>query len=358
MMSAHVVIPVRLDYWHRLTDDTGIFQHAKFGIPDRGHGYTTDDNARALIAAVRWNRRDSTPKSMSLIYTYLAFIYHAQNEDGSFKNFMNYDRNFIEVVGSEDSFGRALWAVGSLLAEPSVPTSLRHTGWAMLSRSLTYAQKLQSPRAKAYALIGLCAAAQSAEWPSDPRVSKGTSERTLEVAINHLASALAAQYQTYRRSDWHWFEDSMTYGNGMLPWSLFRAAQVLGRSNWAETARESLDFLASVTLSPAGNFHPIGCQGWLRRGGTAASYDEQPIEAAEMVMAFQAAYQSLGNPVDRDRMELCYEWFLGKNSQNLSLIDPETFGCYDGIEINGINLNQGAESILSYILAHLAMTDE
>ncbi len=358
MMNLQIATPLRLDYWHRLTDDTGIFQHAKFGVPDRTHGYTTDDNARALIAAVMWYRREPTPKSLSLIYTYLAFIYDAQNEDGSFKNFMNYDRHFVEASGSEDSFGRALWAVGSLLAERSVPASLRHTGWAMLARALPYARGLESPRAKAYTLIGVCAVAQSADWPSEDRLAGEVTRRQVEGVIDHLANALDAQYHTYRRSEWHWFEDSVTYGNGILPWSLFKAGQVLGRIQWTETARESLDFLAGLTLSSDGYFKPIGCQGWLPRGGTAALHDEQPIEASEMLMAFQAAYQSLGRESDRDGMARCYQWYLGRNSQERSLIDPETFGCYDGIEAGGLNRNQGAESTVSYVLAHWVMADE
>ncbi len=354
-MNPQVKPHLDLEYWRRLTDDTGIFQHAKFAVPDRSRGYTTDDNARALVAAVMWYRREPTPECLSLIYTYLAFVYHAQNDDGSFKNFMDYDRHFIEAVGSEDSFGRALWAVGYTLSERSLPKHLRYTASVMLSRSLIYAHGLRSPRAKGYALIGLSQAALSTEWPP---VAGMATKRDVEAAVDALGNALVTQYQSYRQSPWHWFEDSLTYGNAVLPWSLFKASEVLGRSDWTEIARESLAFLAGLTLSPEGYFKPIGCHGWMVRGGTAALYDEQPIEAAEMLMAFQAAYQSLGNEQDHDSMETCYQWYLGRNSQALSLIDPDSFGCFDGIERNGLNLNQGAESILSYVIAHLAMADE
>ncbi len=353
-MSPQVMPDLHLAYWRRLTDDTGIFQHAKFGVPDRSHGYTTDDNARALVAAVMWYRREPTPECLSLIYTYLAFVYHAQNEDGSFKNFMNYDRHFIEAVGSEDSFGRALWAVGYTLAELSLPDHIRYTSSVMLSRSLAYAQGVRAPRAKGYALIGLSQAVLSADWP---QVAGMATKLAAEAVVDSLAGSLVTQYQAYRQTEWHWFEDSLAYGNAVLPWSLFKASEVLGRSDWSEVARESLAFLADLTVSPDGYFKPIGCHGWMVRGGTAALYDEQPLEAAEMVMAFQAAYQSLGNEQDRDSMERCYQWYLGKNSHRLSLIDPDSFGCYDGIERNGLNLNQGAESILSYVIAHLAMID-
>lgn len=358
MMSTQTLIPLDLNYWHRLTDDTGIFQHAKFGLPDRRHGYTTDDNARGLIAAVMWHHRDLAPKAVQLMYTYLSFVYHAQNDEGSFKNFMNYERRFVEEVGSEDSFGRALWAVGYTLSDALVPKSLKHACWAILSRGLDYAQGLRSPRAKAYALIGLSYVAQSADWATVPASVNSAARIQVRSAVDYLGRGLEAQYHAYRRSDWHWFEDSVTYGNAVLPWSLFMAAEVLTRSDWTGIARESLTFLSALTRSPEGYFQPIGCRGWLTRGGTPARYDEQPIEAAEMLMAFQSAYRSLGNPEDHDGMERCYQWYLGKNSQAQSLIDPETFGCYDGIEAHGLNLNQGSESILSYVIAHFAMADE
>lgn len=351
-MSPQVMPRLHLDYWRRLTDDTGIFQHAKFAIPDRHHGYTTDDNARALVAAVMWYRSEPTTECLSLISTYLAFVYHAQNEDGSFKNFMNYDRRFIEAVGSEDSFGRALWAIGYTQAECSLPDHFRYTSSVMLSRSLAYAQGLSSPRAKGYALIGLSQAILSADWP---QVAGTATKLAVKAVVDFLGDALVTQYQAYRQTEWHWFEDSLTYGNAVLPWSLFKASEVCARSDWREVAQESLAFLDHLTLSPDGYFKPIGCQGWMVRGGTAALYDEQPIEAAEMVMAFQAAYQSLRNERDRHSMERCYQWYLGKNSRGLPMIDPNSWGCYDGIERNGLNLNQGSESILSYLIAHMAM---
>jgi hypothetical protein len=346
---------LHLAYWRRLTDDTGMMQHAKFAVPDRSHGYTTDDNARALIAAVMWYQRDPSPAGLRLIYTYLAFVYHAQNGDGSFKNFMSYDRTFLESVGSEDSFGRALWAIGNTVAEQALPLTVRHTAAFMMSRAMPYTSRLTSPRAKGYALIGLSRAALSAGWPTSPGI---VTQEALRTAIEVMAEALVTQYRAYCQPQWHWFEDSMTYGNAVLPWSLFQSAEVSPRSDWTAIARESLAFLTDLTVSTEGYFKPIGCQGWMVRGGSPALYDEQPIEAAEMLLTYQAAYRRFGDERDRIHMRRCYQWYLGDNSQHVPVLDPDTFGCYDGIEKDGLNLNQGAESLLSYLIAHLAMHDE
>jgi hypothetical protein len=176
--------------------------------------------------------------------------------------------------------------------------------------------------------------------------------------IEELAMRLHTQYQRNKGEGWHWFEDSITYGNAMLPWALFKASQLSHTEEFRKTAKESLDFLASITFSNKGYFKPVGSHGWLERGGEAALYDEQPIEACEMLLACFEAYKTLGIHTYFAQASLCYDWFHGRNSRNESLIDARTGGCYDGIHAVGLNLNQGSENIVSYCMAHLVMHDE
>jgi hypothetical protein len=367
-MSVQTTARLQSDYMHRLTDDTGIFQHTKFGAPDRTKGYTTDDNARALIAAVLLysNGRDS--RALDLIQTYISFIYHSQNSDGNFRNFMDYNRLFIEDRGSEDCQGRTLWALGFTLSHSSVPDNLQNTCRYMINQALPHILELGSPRAQAYAMAGLSfllqtpdALSYSFPYPhveSSKEAAEFLPRDTIASQIENMAARLQDQYTRNKGNGWNWFEDSLTYGNSMLPLALFQAARISGRADLKAVAKESLDFLASKTFSPEGYFKPIGSHGWQLRGGDAAPYDEQPIEACEMLLACKEAYTILGDPSYLKKAALCYEWFLGHNSLNVSLIDPQSGGCYDGIHATGLNLNQGSESIISYSIAHMVMHHE
>ncbi|OMF30884.1 glycosyltransferase [Paenibacillus sp. FSL H8-0548] len=359
-------MPLVTDYLYSLTDDTGIFQHTKFGIPDRTKGYTSDDNARALIAAVMLykNRRDA--ESLKLIHTYLSFLHHAQNEDGSFRNFMDYNRTFMEQLGSEDCLGRCLWALGFTLSEASVPDNLQNTCRYMINQALPHVKGLGSPRAMAYTVIGLT---YMLETPQSlaykfPYASKEVKDpdflpKTVIVSlVDELAMRLHTQYQGNKGEGWNWFEDSITYGNAMLPWALFKASRIAHSDLFLETAKESLDFLASITFAKEGYFKPVGSDGWLVRGGEAALYDEQPIEACEMLLACMEAYETLGVNRYLDMASSCYAWFHGRNSLYESLIDPQTGGCYDGIHASGLNLNQGSENIVSYCMSHMVLHHE
>lgn len=358
--------PLLVDYLGRLTDDTGIFQHTKFGITDRSKGYTSDDNARALIAAVMLYKSRKDKESLDLIHIYLAFIHHAQNEDGSFRNFMDYNRVFIEKTGSEDCLGRCLWALGYTLSEASVPDNLQNTCRYMINQTLLHVKPLRSPRAMAYAIIGLTymletpqALAYKFPYPSGEKEDPAFLPHALIASlIEELAMRLHMQYQGNKGEGWQWFEDSITYGNAMLPWSLFKASQFSNAEEFQQSAKESFDFLASITFSNEGYFKPVGSHGWLKRGCDAALYDEQPIEACEMLFACLEAYKTLGTHSYFAKASLCYNWFHGRNSRNESLIDAETGGCYDGIHATGLNLNQGSENIVSYLMAHMVMHNE
>ncbi|WP_373232868.1 glycosyltransferase [Cohnella sp.] len=354
--------PLRSEYLRRLTDDTGIFQHTKFGIPDRSKGYTTDDNARALIAAVMLHGNCDDEAWIDLISTYLSFVHHAQNEDGSFRNFMDYNRSFIEEIGSDDCLGRCIWALGFALSEPSIPDNLHNSCRYMINQALPRIAALRSPRAMAYAIVGLSCLLETKDsltyaFPY-PYVEKSEAasmflpNKAIRELVEDMADRLQAQYDHYDRSDWHWFEDSITYGNAMLPWALFKASRISGRTDLRHTAKSSLDFLASLTFTTDGYFKPIGSNGWLVRGEDAALHDEQPIEACEMLLAFHEAYEIIGSSTYLNQANLCLDWFHGRNSSKQSMIDPQTGGCYDGIHASGLNLNQGSENIISYCIAH------
>ncbi|MGQ9558188.1 MAG: glycosyltransferase [Desulfurispora sp.] len=322
----------------RLTDDTGMFQHAKYGVPDPSSGYTTDDNARALILAVLLYEHTGRRRYLNLAWRYLSFVLYAQKDRGKFRNFMAYNREFLEQEGSEDCFGRCLWALGYTLASSRTPVSMKHACREMIKKALPAVQELQFARGWAYSLIGL-----------GYLESAGTRE-----LINILAGSLLSQYRKQRSPDWQWFEDTLTYSNAVLPRALFSAYQILPEPEILATALESLSFLEKICFEP-GFFKPVGCQGWYTRGGRPAPYDEQPLEAGEMILAYLAAYRVSGRKEFLVKASRCLEWYHGNNSCGLSLIDPETCGCYDGITGSGLNLNQGAESIVSYGIARLAL---
>jgi hypothetical protein len=321
-----------------MTDDTGMFQHSAYGVPELSKGYTADDNARALIMAVMLNEHHHLKKFEKLIYKYLSFICAAQNESGMFRNYMGYNREFIREEGSEDCFGRCVWALGFTLSNASVAENVKKAVWSFLERALPNCMMLQSPRAKGYVIIGL------------------SYLNTIETNgyISKLADSLADQYEQNTDNAWHWFEDSLTYGNTILPWALLTAFSVTRKDSYERIGLESLQFLESKTLNN-NIFKPIGCDGWLYRGEKPAEYDEQPIEACEMTLAYIDAYKITGNRAFADKAKMCFSWYSGNNSKNLSLIDPETGGCCDGIKKDGLNYNQGAESLTSFWIAYMGI---
>jgi hypothetical protein len=331
-----------VDYVFTLTDDVGIFQHSVYGIPDPRKGYTTDDNSRALILAVMLLERFEDRQYLKLVSRYLSFMLNAQNDDGSFKNFMNYNREFIEEKGSEDCFGRCLWSLGRTISSPAVPENIKRTCRYILDKSLKCWPKLTSPRAKAYTIIGL-----------------SYLKKTNKIAshIDVLSMELLSQYSQFKDKDWNWFEDSMTYGNALLPWSLLRAYRILKKEALLETACESMEFVEKQTFR-RDYFKPIGCKGWLVKGKKAAEYDEQPIEACETLLLYMDYYEMTKDIKYLDYAAKCFGWYAGKNSKGLSLLDQETGACYDGLTKEGLNYNQGSESIVSYGIAFLKITEK
>jgi len=327
----------------RLTDDTGLYQHAQFTIPAKKHGYTTDDNARAVIAMVRYYRQYREPQVLELLDRYLSFTLYAQQPDGTVRNFMNFDRSWVENEPLHDALGRFLWALGSVIAEPPSPPYLSVVKDSF-DRSVKHAAG-QFPRGMAYSILGMSEYLK--QFPGASEI-----KRQLEVA----AEGLVAQYNENSTEQWQWFEDILTYDNAVLPQALFVAATALDSDRFLEVAKKTCRFLLEETFNGE-HFSFVGCKGWYEKGGKKATFDQQPIEAASTVMMLHSAYEATG---DREYLKLerkAFDWFLGENDLHLPVYDFRTKGCYDGLMAGGVNMNQGAESLVSYLLALLSIIE-
>ncbi|HET6843596.1 MAG TPA: glycosyltransferase family 4 protein [Candidatus Angelobacter sp.] len=343
----------RLHHLNRLTDDTGILQHAIFSVPNREEGYTTDDNARALIFTVMLAQQgldrdqlgtaNATPADLS--FRYLSFLEHAFNPaKGRFRNFLSYDRRWSEDAGSEDCHGRALWALGTVLGQSS-NQGLRCAAGRLFEFSLPTAMKFTSPRAWAYALLGIQEYLGS--YPGDRDIQKTRST---------LAGRLLEMYESVRSPKWMWFENILAYGNARLPQAMLLAGQASSNDRMVSLGLEALDWLLRTQRCEVnGHFVPIGSDGFYRKGGDKARFDQQPIEAAGAVSASLQAYRTTGDNRWRREAWSAFNWFLGNNDLQLPLYDSSTGGCRDGLHPERANENQGAESTLSFLMALLEM---
>jgi glycosyltransferase involved in cell wall biosynthesis len=347
---------IKLSHLARLTDDTGVLQHAIFTIPNYGEGYTIDDNARALILGVLLaqpgNRLlehshsatpDFTPVDTSS--RYLSFLEHAYNpEKGRFRNFLGYDRRWNEPQGSEDCHGRALWALGTVL-ERSQDQGLRSAAGRLFEFSLPAVVEFTSPRAWAYTLLGIQA-----------YLGSYAGDRDAQKIRSVISGRLLEMYKCIRRPDWKWFEDVLAYGNARLPQAMLLVGSACSDESMVSIGLEALDWLlATQRCEDTGHFVPIGSQGFYRRGGEKARFDQQPIEAAGTVSACCEAYHVTGDNRWRAEARSAFNWFLGDNDLQLPLYDSDSGGCRDGLHPDRPNENQGAESTLSFLMALLEM---
>jgi hypothetical protein len=336
----------RLDHLYVLSDDTGILQHARFAVPNRDFGYCTDDVARALIVALMAQNAVPNQATLSvLVSRYLSFIQHAFNpESGRFRNFMGFDRHWEELIGSEDSHGRALWGLGYTVLECQAKGMVGAAA-VLFEQALPAVFELTSIRSWAFSLIGIDAFLRRL-----PGVSEAKRAR------RELADRLFRRLQNHAAPNWPWPEDTVTYANGVIPQALIAAGRETGRSELVDAALKSLRWLVDVQTDAKGNFVPIGSNGWFKRGGVPARYDQQPTEAQHMVDALLEAHQVSGDTTWLDDARRCYEWFLGRNDLQLPLVDLSTGGCQDGLRADGLNHNQGAESTLAWLHASLRLT--
>jgi hypothetical protein len=339
-----------------LSDDTGIFQHATRSTPDLHHGYCTDDNARSLIAAVMlwalperlWSGSDSDqPRPNDILIAtqrYLAFLAYAFNPDrGRFRNFMRFDRSWLEDIGSEDSHARTLWGLGKTCSfAPN--DDIRDLADNLMRQSLQAVKDFTYIRPCAYALLGI-----------DQYLQEPDPDPTARDLLEGLANRIYQTYKDHADSDWPWWEDVLTWGNAKLPHALLSAGLTLERPEMIEAGLESLRWLVEIQRHEDGHLTIIGNRGWYYRGQERAHFDQQPIEAKALVQACLQAARVTGESSWADDAVMCFQWFTGRNDLNVSLYNADTGGGHDGLQPDGVNANQGAESTLAYLISALEL---
>ncbi len=340
--------PLKLDHLQNMTDETGILQHALFTVPNYSHGYTTDDNARALLVSILLDELGSN-KSYRLASRYLAFLGFAfNNQTKRFRNFMDYQRNWLEDTGSDDSHGRALLALGTVLNHSNMPVLNGIAGW-LFEQTLPVILSTSSPRAWAFALIGIHEYTQ-----------KFSGDRRANNVRDELAGRLLTLYQKDHSNEWQWYEKELSYSNAVLPHALLCCGNSIPNNTMTEAGLRSLKWLVDLQLSDNSHFAPIGSNGFYKQGGKPARFDQQPIEAQTMVSACLEAFRITKDKYWKKEARRSFEWFLGRNDLNLPLYDPTTGGCRDGLHSDRLNENQGAESTLAFLqsLLELRLTEQ
>ncbi|MFH1754288.1 MAG: glycosyltransferase family 4 protein [Candidatus Latescibacterota bacterium] len=336
---------LKLDHLFRMTDKTGILQHAIFTTPNYSEGYTTDDNARALIVSALLEELGNT-EATEMATRYLAFTWHAFNAKSKrFRNFMDYQRNWLEDCGSDDSHSRSLWALGTILGRSSTPTLYNMAG-QIFQLSLLAVLKTTSPRAWAFALIGI-----------HEYLQRFAGDRRTGDVRDKLAGRLMKHYQDNRQDDWCWFESRLTYCNAALSHAMLLCGWSMSNVEMTDAGLESLNWLADLQRADTEGKHfvPIGSNGFYQRGGERARFDQQPVEAQAMVSACLEANRITGDKKWYKEARRAFEWFLGRNDMHLPVYDPTTGGCRDGLHPDRLNENQGAESTLAFLQALLEL---
>jgi glycosyltransferase involved in cell wall biosynthesis len=333
---------IDLRHVRTLTDDTGMLQHATFSVPRYDDGYCLDDNARALLLVTLLEEAgtDDPAAVRALASRYLGFVNYAfDRASGRFRNFLSYGRAWLEPQGSEDSHGRAIWALGAVIGRANDPGRQSLAG-DLFHAALPALTTLTSPRAWAYGLLGI-----------DEYLRAFQGDSSVEALRHDLTTRLFDLFERSSGHDWPWFEDSVTYCNARLCQALIVSGTRMHRTDIVEAGLRSLEWLVSLQVSERGEFAPIGCNGFLARGGTAAVFDQQPVEACTVTSACLTAYAVAADDRWMDRAARAFDWFLGQNALQQWLYDPSTGGCRDGLHADRPNRNQGAESTLSFLMA-------
>ncbi len=337
-----ILPPFSLTHINRMTDDTGIIQHAKFGIPNLKEGYCLDDNARALLMVLMAYRQMKDMRALELSPIYISYIHYMQNADGTFRNFLSFNRNFLDEIGSEDSFGRTIWALGYLLG--NAPNDAYYqTGKSVFFNASPYFENLKSIRGIANTMIGI-----SYYLKSNP------SDDSMTERLRNLANKLVEHYDKNEAPDWKWFESLLAYDNGILPLALLCSAGILNDDRITKTAFESMNFLTKYTLKD-NYLSIIGNEKWFQKNSERSVFAQQPIDAMAMVLMYHQAFHITKDKDYLNKLYTSFLWFLGENDLRMSLYDFETQGCCDGFERSGVNRNQGAESTLAYLISHLTV---
>jgi glycosyltransferase involved in cell wall biosynthesis len=347
LASRPVDLPqVNLEHVMTMTDDTGMLQHAMFTIPRYDEGYCLDDNARALLAmTLLEDAGTDDPKAVrSLSSRYLAFVSHAFNRtSGRFRNFMSFSRRWNEEQGSEDSHGRAVWALGTVVGCSDDPGRQSLAG-ELFHSAISAVSGFSSPRAWAYALLGI-----------EQYLHAFDGDRNLQEAERSIAERLLGLFRRTDQADWPWCENRVTYCNARLPQALIASGARSGDASMMATGIRSLQWLMTIQQSADGYFAPIGTNGFFERGMEPAVFDQQPVDACASVSACMQAFRATGDHRWSEHARQAFMWFLGQNQLQQPLYDPRTGGCRDALHADRVNENEGAESTLSFLLALMDM---
>ncbi|MFG1464777.1 glycosyltransferase family 4 protein [Xanthobacter sp. DSM 24535] len=331
---------LQLSHFLSMCDDTGLYQHAVHSVPDRAHGYCVDDNARALLLACALTAAGEAGLPEGVTARFAAFVQHAWNPDlRLFRNFMSFDRRWLEDRGSEDSHGRTLWALG-ICAQTDGDRSRRNWATALFGEALGRVEGFSSPRAWAFTLLGLDA--YCAAHPEDAEAKR------MRLVLADRLMALMAAVET---KDWVWFEEGLSYDNARLPQALILTGVSCGAPDYVEAGLRALRWLMTLQTAPTGVFRPVGTEGFADVRMMPEAFDQQPVEATAAISACLAAWEADGDPVWREDAERAFAWFYGSNDLSVSLVDIETGSCRDGLHRDRPNENRGGESVVSFALS-------
>lgn len=330
---------MRIGHLLSMCDDTGLYQHAAHSVPDRSHGYCVDDNARSLLLACALNNPGEQRLPEALTARLAAFVQHAWNPDTRrFRNFMSFDRSWLEDIGSEDSHGRTLWALGEC-ARSDASQSRRRWAASLFAEALLTAESFRSPRAWAFTLLGL-----------DAYCTLVTEDSPAQRLRHLLAERLISLMSVVATKEWVWFEEGLAYDNARLPQALIVTGISTGAPAYVEAGLRSLRWLMTLQTTPAGFFRPIGTEGFGDKRKLPRAFDQQPLEATAAISACLAAWRADGDVEWRAEAARAFAWFLGSNDLSLPLVDLETGSCCDGLHPDRPNENRGGESVISYLL--------
>ena len=332
---------IKLNHLRTLTDQIGCIQFSKLAIPDNYSGYTVDDNSRALIVSTLHNKLYSSELSKELSRIYLNFLEKVQDDKGKFNDIEYESKNLIP--SSEDSLGRTLWALGYLISN-STNQEFIEKSKKLFDKAYSLIDEIDSPRAKAFSIIGLCDYYK--KYQNEEILSK----------IKTLIDSLIELYKKEATEEWNWFESYLTYSNSKLPEVLFLAYELTKKEEYLEIAEKSLEFLSRLVFFKD-ELSPIGQNGWYNRNGKRSFFDQQPIDASSMVQTYLTAYYITKKKEYYDKAVLAFNWFLGKNHLKQMIYNEVTGGCHDGLSKESINLNQGAESTIEYLIARLMLEE-
>lgn len=326
----------------RLTDRTGIIQHARFDVPYLKDGYCLDDNSRALLLVLMSYKCFEHPHAIELATIYLSFIAYMQNEDGSFRNFLSYDRKYLDENGSDDSFGRTIWALGFLLSNPPKETLMQFAN-SLFFKAVDHFDTIKSIRSIATIIIGLCY-----------YLKKNLYDDAMIVKLKLLSQKLIKAYKDNSDGDWNWFENILAYDNAILPLSLLHTYEIIKDDSIKEVAYSSMDFLIKQTFK--NDFLSIvGNEKWFIKNEERSVFAQQPIDVLSTVLMFKQAFEASRDVKYFEKLQKSFNWFLGDNELRINLYDTESGGCCDGLEHIGINRNQGAESTIAYLTSNLVI---